>query len=102
MQSICHHQKPKNQGSGGDSVTELLSIYGETKTFHGKAMIEQTPNGEKLYSYNCLVAEIIGKNAIIYECKTDSTFRHIVEFLKSHRFQADNKKQIIADYFKTV
>jgi len=81
-------------------MMELIPIYSDQKKFHKKAMTSN--NGKKLYSYDILVAEIIEKNAIIYDIKTESTTRHVIEFLKQSGYKAENKKQIIEDYYKTV
>ena len=78
-------------------MMELIPIYSDQKKFHKKAMVSN--NGKKLFSYDILVAEIIEKNAVVYSLKTESTLRHILEFLKQNNFKAETKKQITEDYF---
>ena len=92
----------KNQSSGGDGVIELKPIFLNQKSFYNKAQIEKTSTGKKLYSYTLFVAEINGKKATVYNLQSDSTLRHVKEFLKQEGLKADNKKQIVADYLKTV
>ena len=83
-------------------MIELKPIFSDQKSFYNKAQIEKTDTGKRLYSYNLLVAEINGKKATVYNLQSDSTLRHVKEFLKQAGFLADNKKQIMQDYFKTV
>ncbi len=83
-------------------MIELTPIFSDQKSFHGKAQIEKTATGKKLYSYNFFVAEVNGKKASVYNLQSDSTLRHVKEFLKQEGLKADNKKQIVADYLKTV
>ena len=97
MQSLRQRQKPKNQNPGCGIMIELTPIFSNQKKFHKKAMLSN--NGKKLFSYDILVAEIIEKNAIVYDIKTESTTRHVIEFLKQNGKKAESKKQIIEDYF---
>lgn len=83
-------------------MIELKPIFSDQKSFYNKAMIEKTSTGKKLYSYNFFVAEVNGKKATVYNLQSDSTLRHVKEFLKQEGFLADSKKQIKTDYFKTV
>jgi len=78
---------------------ELNPIYSDQKSFHGKAQIEKTATGKRLYSYNLLVAEIVNHDAVVYNLQSDSTLRHVKEFLKQAGYPATNKKQIINDYY---
>ena len=89
----------KNQSSGGDGVIELKPIFLNQKSFYDKAQVEKTATGKRLYSYNFFVAEVNGKKASVYNLQSDSTLRHVKEFLKQEGLKADNKKQIINDYY---
>ncbi len=81
---------------------ELVPVFSKQKSFYDKAKVEKTSTGKKLYSYNLFVAEVNGKKASVYSLQSDSTLRHVKEFLKQEGLKADNKKQIIANYFKTM
>ena len=83
-------------------MIELTPIFSDQKSFHGKAQIEKTATGKKLYSYSLFVAEVNGEKTTVYNLQSDSTLRHVKEFLKQEGLKADNKKQIVADYLKTV
>lgn len=83
-------------------MIELTPIFSDQKSFYNKAQVEKTDTGKRLYSYNLLVAEIVYNQAIVYNLETDSTLRHVKEFLKQAGFKAENKKQIKQDYFKTL
>jgi hypothetical protein len=85
---------------------QLKPIYDKAISFYGKAETKTTKNGIILYSYNTKVAEIKG-NKIILNNKIDdsllfsnTTLRHIKEFLKQNGFKAETKKQIIKDYME--
>jgi len=66
---------------------ELTPNYNSRKSFYQKAMIEEKgTNKICLYSYNTLVAEIDKENkkAIVYTTYSQTTLRHIKEFLKQN------------------
>ena len=85
---------------------QLKTIYDKAISFYGKAETEKTKNSIILYSYNTKVAEIKGNKVILNNKIDDSllfsntTLRHIKEFLKQNGFKADTKKQIIKDYME--
>lgn len=76
----------------------LIPIYDNAKSFGYKAIIETIKNGSVLYSYNTEVARIENNRPIIYDMFSNTTLRHIKEYLKQNGFKAETKKQIIADY----
>ena len=85
---------------------ELKTIYDKAISFYGKAETERKGNAIVLYSYNTKVAEIKG-NKVILNNKIDdkllfsnTTLRHIKEFLKQNGFKAETKQQIIKDYME--
>ena len=80
-------------------MQELTPIFSNQKNFYKKAFIEINGKNKKLYSYNILVAEIRNKKAIVYNLQSNSTLRHVKDFLKQFDFLATTKKQIIKDYF---
>lgn len=77
---------------------ELTPIYSSQKSFNGKALIETSQGVKKLYSYNTLVAEIKNSQAFVYNTQSNTTVKHIKEFLLQSGFKAENKKQIEKDY----
>ena len=83
-------------------MIELRPIFSNQKSFYNKAQVEKTATGKRLYSYTLFVAEVNGKKASVYNLQSNSTLRHVKEFLKQEGLKAENKKQIMQDYFKTV
>lgn len=78
---------------------ELEAIYDKRNSFYRKAMVERIDdNNAKLYSYNTLVAEIKNGKPVIHGEWSQTTNRHIVEFLKQNGFRAENSKQVHKDY----
>lgn len=79
---------------------ELEPRYSSRKSFYGKATEIYHDDGSiELKSYSTIVARITptGK-AVVYGQYSQTTTRHIKEFLKQHGFYADNMKQILKDY----
>lgn len=75
------------------------------KSFYGKARVEADYPIVKLWSYSTNVATIIydgqpdgNTRAEVYGTYSQTTLRHIKEFLKQYGFKADNARQILADY----
>lgn len=83
---------------------ELVPVFSKQKNFHGKAYIIEISNETNLYSYDILVAKIIKdcNTAEVYSIDSDSTLRHVKEFLIQAGYPVTNKKQIKKDYFKTL
>ena len=83
----------------------LTSQYDSRKDFYGKATVEECADGTiKLFSYDTHVASIFvkgsEKTAEVYGWYSQTTGRHIKEFLKQHGFRARSKEQILEDYGK--
>lgn len=85
---------------------QLNTIYDNAISFYGKAETKRMGNAIILYSYNTKVAEI-KNNKVILNNKIDNnllfsntTLRHIKEFLKQNGFKAETKQQIIKDYME--
>lgn len=68
------------------------------KSFYGKAKIVLKDNEIVLLSYNTKVAYICNGRAYVLGLFSNTTTRHIKEFLKQKGFRADTSKQIIKDY----
>jgi hypothetical protein len=86
---------------------DLQCKYDSRQSFYGKARVQENkcddddPSHKELFlwSYSTHVATIScdGK-AIVYGTYSQTTLRHIKEFLLQYGFRADNSKQIMADY----
>lgn len=77
---------------------KLECIYDARKSFYGKAIVRETEEGSQLYSYGTKVAEIKESKAIVYGTYSQTTLRHIREYLLQNDFEATTKKQIVEDY----
>lgn len=81
---------------------DLIPRFNSQKSFYGKAQVREGMQGDKyviqLQSYNTIVAELSDGKATVYGTYSNTTLKHIKEFLKQKGFKADNKKQIQADY----
>ena len=87
-------------------TTYLKPIYDSRQSFYNKATVTEDKNGKYLMSYNTVVARITNKNhgysipayAEVYGDYSQTTLRHIKEFLKQNGFKAETKQQILKDY----
>jgi len=79
---------------------ELLPKYDGRKSFYRKAIVGQDEEGIYLISYETKVAVIKDGKAIVYGFYSQTTMRHIKEFLKQFGFKVENSKQILEDYGK--
>lgn len=81
-------------------VYDLQPQYDARASFYGKARVELEDDGTKsLISYSTRVAVIHPDGtARVYGTHSQTTLRHIKEFLKQNNFKAENQKQIMAEY----
>ena len=79
---------------------ELKTEFDARKSFYGKANVRFEEDKTILQSYNTDVAYIKEDKAIVKVIYSQTTFRHIKEFLKQNGFKADTKQQILKDYSK--
>ena len=82
-------------------ISELAPRYDARASFYGKATVGENSllgEGVWLKSYDTFVARIVNDKAEVYGTYSQTTLRHIKEFLKQNGFKADNAKQIMADY----
>lgn len=78
---------------------DLSTQYDSRASFYGKARVEVDDHGNKiLTSYTTVVASIAHGQAFVRGTYSQTTLRHIKEFLRQEGFRADNSKQIMADY----
>lgn len=84
---------------------DLQPRYDARASFYGKAKVAQyVANGKnvlELTSYTTHVATITDDKAEVYGTYSQTTLRHIKEFLLQNGFKAENSKQIMADYGST-
>lgn len=81
-------------------VYDLRPQYDSRQSFYGKARVNtgNEDNQNQLYSYGTLVAEIVDGVPRVYGTYSNTTLRHIKEWLKQLGFRAETSKQIIQDY----
>ena len=80
-------------------IYELFPRYDRRQSFYGKAYeLEHKDGTIQLQSYSTIVAYIKDGVAHVGGWYSQTTGRHIKEFLKQHGFRADNKDQILRDY----
>lgn len=82
------------------NIYELSTMYDARASFYGKAKVIKTPEGHTyLKSYDTNVAVITNDGTVeVKGTYSQTTLRHIKEFLLQHGFKAENKKQILKDY----
>lgn len=79
-------------------MKNLETIYDSRNSFYEKAKVEVLENRINLYSYEALVAYIENGFAYITGDYSQTTLRHIKEFLLQNGFVAVSKKQMMKDY----
>lgn len=84
------------------TITELSPRYDARASFYGKAKVVDNDGALELYSYDTKVAVIQGDKAQVFGTYSNTTLRHIKEFLLQNGFKAENKAQIIKDYKENV
>ena len=81
---------------------ELLPSFSSQKSLYKKAFVYEAKDGYKmLYSYETCVATIENGKAYVFGTFSQTTLKHIKEFLLQNGFKADSKKQIENDYMTT-
>ena len=80
-------------------MIDLQAIHDSRNSFYGKAKIDNSKRGIlQLYSYKILVSQIQPSGARVFNTQSQTTIRHIKEFLKQNGFRVENTAQIIKDY----
>ena len=92
-----------NESKKLNEAPYLEPIYDTRKSFYGKAFIGKDDDGnDMLKSYGTLVAKIVDGKPEVYTnvdmWDSNTTLRHIKDFLKQNGFKADTKAQIARDY----
>ena len=85
----------------------LIPVYDSRKSFYGKAKVVIADGISTLYIYDTPVATIGPRfNTRPYPTlfgpwdETQTTLRHVKEFLRQHSFTADTEEQMRRDYEK--
>lgn len=81
---------------------ELTPQFDSRQSFYGKATVTGTNTGLVLRSYGTIVATIDDETNEVTLLprwdETQTTLRHVKEFLKQNGFKAETKAQMKADY----
>ena len=80
---------------------ELGCIYDPRESFYGKAKVVEDRGCQTLYSYDTPVAKINRKGKVTLLTEWDysqTTMRHIKEFMRQNGFKADTVAQIRKEY----
>ncbi len=93
----------KNKDGGINKMEhELEAINDSRASFYGKAVVRTEGDKTILRSYSTDVAYIENGKAVVNGSYSQTTLRHINEFLKQNGFTADSWKQIEKDYSLTA
>ena len=95
IKSVCV-KKDRRKPVNSMARSYLKPEYDSRASFYNKAETDD----DKLYSYGTLVAEIINGKPVLYDDwdYSQTTIRHVREFLRQHGFNAESKSQIARDY----
>ena len=95
IKSVCV-KKDSRKPVNSMARSYLQPEYDSRASFYNKAETDD----DKLYSYGTLVAEIIDGKPVLYDDwdYSQTTIRHVREFLRQHGFNAESKSQIARDY----
>ncbi len=81
------------------STYALVPVFDGAKSFYGNAVVVEYNTHKELYSYGTFVASIHKKlGPEVFGTYSNTTLRHIKEFLKHDGFKAESKAQIEQDY----
>ena len=82
-----------------ENVYELSIRYDARKSFYGKALVEDNGKELILYSYLKKVCYIIGNEIYLISMDSNTTNRHIREFLRQNerRFRGNEKYRKLID-----
>lgn len=79
-------------------IYELTPRYDARQSFYGKAQIIEIEETQVLKSYDTYVCIIKGNHAFICDTYSNTTTRHIREFLKQNGFKVGTKQELINMY----
>lgn len=98
LKGLMKNKKSLEEGKVNE-FTYLAPMYDNAKSFGNKASVSD--DGNILYSYNTKVISIIDGKPVLQvgeDLLSQTTLRHIKEFLKQKGFKAESKQQILKDY----
>ena len=78
----------------GQYLGELQPIYDRRKSFYGKAKLYLLNNVVYLVSYSTIVAKVYDNFVQVFGWYSQTTSRHINEFLRQFNFETLTKKQM--------
>ena len=82
-------------------IYDLMPMYTSQKSFYGKAKVIEMESGEIiLQSYDTFVASIKEGKVTINGFYSNTTLRHIKEFLKQNGFEVGSKKELEKMYMQ--
>lgn len=73
---------------------ELEPIYSNVKSFYGKAKVLRENGVIKLLSYDTVIAEIKDNKVHINGFYSQTSTRHLKEFLKQYGFKTGTRQQL--------
>lgn len=76
-------------------IYELMARYDARQSFYGKAKVIELSNKTALKSYDTIVAVIKDGKPMVRGDYSQTTTRHIKEFLKQNGFWVETKKDIM-------
>jgi hypothetical protein len=76
----------------------LKPQFDSRKDFYGKARVFEQDGKKILVSYQTEVAYIENGKPVVKGTYSQTTLRHIKEFLQQNGFKAETSKQIMEDY----
>lgn len=80
-------------------VYDLKPEHDKAASFYGKAQVRDNKGDLELISYDTRVVILYADgHARVHGMYSQTTTRHIKEFLKQNGVKAENTKQILADY----
>jgi hypothetical protein len=81
-------------------VYNMTPQYDRRQSFYGKARVDDNGDTKTLYSYNTPVCKIVGGKVTLLPKwnLSQTTLRHVKEFLSQNGFKANSLKQIENDY----
>lgn len=92
--------KTESKSINESPVYDMSPQYDARQSFYGKARVDDNGNEKTLYSYNTPVVRIVGGQVELLP-KWDwsqTTLRHVKEFLKQNGFEASSLAQMKRDY----
>jgi hypothetical protein len=78
----------------------LIPRFTSQKSFYKKAKVKMFNGKKVLQSYQTDVAEIVNGKPFVIGGYSQTTAKHIKEFLRQNGIKVESKKQILKDYLR--